>query len=87
MFVFENGEYLWSEPVNAYVGGDAYNYIINANYAIGYFVLAGVLILSAIGCGVLWYLEIIMNKIINKCEYDTIVEPTTPKPVDTTYST
>ena len=25
--------------VNAYVGGDAYNYIINGNYATGYFVL------------------------------------------------
>lgn len=30
----------WVNPsVNAYVGGDAYNYIINGNYATGYFVL------------------------------------------------
>ncbi len=28
------------ETENAYVGGDAYNYIINANYASGYFILA-----------------------------------------------
>lgn len=26
--------------VNAYVGGDAYNYIINSNYATGFFTLA-----------------------------------------------
>lgn len=26
--------------VNAYVGGDAYNYIINSNYATGYYVLS-----------------------------------------------
>ena len=25
---------------NAYVGGDAYNYIINTNYAVAYFILA-----------------------------------------------
>lgn len=29
-----------SRTVNAYVGGDAYNYIINGNYATGFFVLA-----------------------------------------------
>lgn len=28
-----------SHPINAYVGGDAYNYIINANYATAFFVL------------------------------------------------
>lgn len=33
--------------VNAYVGGDAYNYIINANYATAYFVLA--LVFTIIG--------------------------------------
>lgn len=27
--------------INAYVGGDAYNYIINAQYATAYFILAG----------------------------------------------
>lgn len=35
--------------VNAYVGGDAYNYIINGNYATGFYVLsAGSLICSVI---------------------------------------
>jgi len=28
------------ESKNAYVGGDAYNYIINANYASAYFILS-----------------------------------------------
>ena len=30
----------FSQNVNAYVGGDAYNYIINGNYATGFFVLS-----------------------------------------------
>ncbi|WP_211284551.1 hypothetical protein [Rummeliibacillus pycnus] len=29
-----------TDSVNAYVGGDAYNYIINASYSTGYFILA-----------------------------------------------
>ena len=56
LFVYKNSEYYPSLNVNTYVGGDAYNYIINANYATAYFVLAGILILSAIGCGILMYL-------------------------------
>lgn len=39
ILIYENGEYTY-DSVNAYVGGDAYNYIINANYATAYFVLA-----------------------------------------------
>lgn len=35
-------------PHNAYVGGDAYNYIINASYATGYFVLGGAALISGI---------------------------------------
>lgn len=37
---YYNSEYSTSRNVNAYVGGDAYNYIINGNYATGFFVLA-----------------------------------------------
>jgi|GEM_PF-5671461 len=37
---YENPEDTFADPVNAYVGGDAYNYIINANYAAAYFTLA-----------------------------------------------
>ena len=39
LFYYDSGEY-YGDPINAYVGGDAYNFIINANYATAYFVLA-----------------------------------------------
>ncbi|GEM_PF-2598080 len=42
---FGDRVYDWSENVNAYVGGDAYNLIINSNYFIGYLVLALILVL------------------------------------------
>ena len=35
---------------NAYVGGDAYNYIINGNYATGYFVLCAGSLIAAVIC-------------------------------------
>ena len=38
----------WNE--NAYVGGDAYNYIINGNYATGFFVLSMGFLLSGTVC-------------------------------------
>lgn len=50
MFVYENADedsYFSSENVNAYVGGDAYNYIINGTYATSYFVLAIVFMVFA----------------------------------------
>lgn len=40
MFVYENPESYVIESKNTYVGGDAYNYIINANYTTSYFILA-----------------------------------------------
>jgi len=40
MFVYENPESILLDPKNVYVGGDAYNFIINANYATAYFTLA-----------------------------------------------
>ncbi|MEK4749898.1 MULTISPECIES: hypothetical protein [Bacillaceae] len=50
IFAYSYEEY-GDNNVNAYVGGDAYNYIINANYATAYFVLA--LIFTIIGCTLL----------------------------------
>ena len=51
MFVYENvnedSYFSSSENVNAYVGGDAYNYIINGTYTTGYFVLALVFMVFA----------------------------------------
>lgn len=40
MFSYSNPESIYRKHINVYVGGDAYNYIINSNYATGYFVLA-----------------------------------------------
>lgn len=40
MTKYENPDSAWRESVNAYVGGDAYNYIINSGYATGFFVLS-----------------------------------------------
>ena len=34
---YSNPEYSFMTTHNAYVGGDAYNYIINGNYATGFF--------------------------------------------------
>lgn len=61
LFVYKNPDDSYLEDsVNSYVGGDAYNYIINANYTTSYFVLA--LIFTVIGSTflVIRYLE--MNK-------------------------
>ncbi|WP_226681955.1 hypothetical protein [Sutcliffiella horikoshii] len=47
LYVYKNEEY-GEENLNAYVGGDAYNFIINTGYATAYFVLA--LIFVVIAC-------------------------------------
>lgn len=49
MLKYENDEF--GDSVNAYVAGDAYNYIINAGYATAYFVLA--LLFVVLGCTLL----------------------------------
>lgn len=57
MFNYSNGEAPPYEYHNAYVGGDAYNYIINSNYATSFFVLATMFALMGIGFIVLYYLS------------------------------
>ena len=47
---YENSDNYFSDNHNAYVGGDAYNYIINGNYATGYFVLCVGFMLAGISC-------------------------------------
>ena len=42
---YEMSELSFVKDRHVYVGGDAYNYIINANLQTGYFVLAGVLLI------------------------------------------
>lgn len=44
---------------NVYVGGDAYNYIINGNYATAFFVLTTMFVLAAIGLMVLHYVSLL----------------------------
>lgn len=50
IFVYENSEYSWEENKNAYVGGDAYNYIINGTYFAGYSALSGAMFVCACVC-------------------------------------
>ncbi|WP_223553210.1 hypothetical protein [Lysinibacillus sphaericus] len=64
MFVYENFDdedsYFSSEEnVNAYVGGDAYNFIINGTYTTSYFVLA--LVFMVFACTMLILKSIYQN--------------------------
>lgn len=43
---YNNGEY--GDAKNAYVGGDAYNYIINANYFTGYMIIGSTAFLGSV---------------------------------------
>lgn len=45
---YYNPDSLLFDTVNAYVGADAYNYIINASYFTGYMVIAGTFLICAI---------------------------------------
>lgn len=61
---YEDDEYSYyddedeeDESVNVYVGGDAYNYIINSERATGLFVLAGFSLLTAVGLGIILQLR------------------------------
>ena len=47
---YRNSETYYSSTVNAYVGGDAYNYIINGTYSTSYFTLASGFMISGILC-------------------------------------
>ena len=62
MLVYRCSEYYWEENINAYVGGDAYNYIINGTYATAYFVLANLFIVLAVGSLILYYLSANVEK-------------------------
>lgn len=54
---YYNSENYPSLNVNAYVGGDAYNYIINGTYATAFFVLTAMFVLAAIGLMMLHYIS------------------------------
>lgn len=61
MFVYKNSELLFSQSKNAYVGGDAYNYIINAGYSTAWFALA--VVCSIIG------LTFVIANYLNKANF------------------
>ena len=54
---YYNSEYYVEANVNAYVDGDAYNYIINGNYATAFFVLTAMFMLAAVGFIIIHYLS------------------------------
>ena len=54
---YTNIEGYSSISVNAYVGGDAYNYIINSNYATGFYVLATLFTILGIGFLIIHFLN------------------------------
>ena len=58
---YYNSEYYVEANVNAYVGGDAYNYIINGNYATAFFVLTAMFALAAVGFIIIHYLSLKNN--------------------------
>ena len=57
MVNYENPESSYREHVNAYVGGDAYNYIINGTHATAFFVLTTMFVLAAIGLLIIHYVS------------------------------
>lgn len=63
MFLYSDGEGYGVELHNAYVGGDAYNYIINGNYATGFFVLAMMFALMGVGFIAIYYLSKVDSKL------------------------
>lgn len=49
MFVYNNTEGIYlDEAKNAYVGGDAWNYVINGTYSIAFFVLFAALLVAGL---------------------------------------
>jgi len=45
MWFYQNGDSYPYDTINSYVGGDAYNFIINSNYTVAYFILALICVL------------------------------------------
>lgn len=64
MLVYENFEY--APTKNAYVGGDAYNYIINANYTTAFFSLA--ILCAVIGMSLMIGYFLVSQNTVEKIE-------------------
>ena len=57
MINYNSGDYYPYKAVNAYVGGDAYNYIINGTHATAFFVLTTMFAMMAIGLLIIHYIS------------------------------
>jgi len=68
MYNYTNSEYSFIKNHNAYVGGDAYNYIINGTYSTAFFVLGIGLMLIGGLCILIHVHANSQNKIIHQNE-------------------
>lgn len=57
MVNYDSGDYYPYKAANAYVGGDAYNYIINGTYATAFFVLTAMFVMAALGLMMIHYIS------------------------------
>lgn len=64
---------------DAFVGGDAYNYIINSEQAVAGFILGGIFIFCAMGFLIVGYLHGIQGMLANNSAAPT-EEPSQPTP-------
>lgn len=62
LLFYANPEEYYKLHMNVYVGGDAYNYIINGTHATAYFVLATMWAIFAIGAAIMNHLKISEDK-------------------------
>ena len=74
MVNYRNSEIFTSKNVNAYVGGDAYNYIINGTYATAFFVLTAMFVLAAIGLLIVHYISREKVNVSSEIEQKTMIE-------------
>lgn len=68
------GDTITSLSKNAYVGGDAYNYIINGTYATSYFVLATLFALVGIGFVIIGYLDKIKHIKVEQIKQNSLID-------------
>lgn len=71
---YRNSDTYYSGNVNAYVGGDAYNYIINAEYFAGYMALGGSLLVTSAICAVAGTALVIVNSNVESLSLPEIKE-------------
>lgn len=70
ILVYENSDYSWGEHKNSYVGGDAYNYIINGTYFSGYCAISGALFVC-VNINVIYGLKLKMESQQNQPNLDS----------------